>query len=63
MFTTMKNKKVITIFYVFHKQICIYSVMNILQSNNKLKFKEVYFALAIKFCINIINERARTSYI
>ncbi len=41
MFADMENKEAITVSRVVHRWICIYGVMDILQSNNWSEFKRV----------------------
>ncbi len=60
MLADMENKKVITVSRVVYRCICIYGVMDILQSDNGSEFKGVCFALATNFGIRIINRRPRT---
>ena len=60
MLAAMKNKEVITVSRVVHRWICIYGVIDILQSDNGSKFKGVCLALATNFGTRVINGRPRT---
>ena len=60
MLAAMENKEAITVSQVVHRLICIYGVMDILQSNNGSEFKGVFLALATNFGILVINGRPQT---
>ncbi len=58
MLAAMKNKEAITISRVVHRWIYIYSVMDILQSDNGSEFKGVCLTLATNFSTRVfINRR------
>ena len=60
MLAAMENKEAITVSRVVHRWICIYGVMDILQSDNRSEFKEVCLALATNFGTCMINGRPQT---
>ncbi len=60
MLVAIENNKAITVSRVVHRWICIYCVMDILQTDNRSDLKGLYFALATKLSTRIINRRPWT---
>ena len=60
MLAALEDKEAFTVSRVVHRWICIYGVMDILQSDNGSEFKGVYFALATNFGARVINGRPQT---
>ena len=60
MLAAMENKEAITVSRVVHWFICIYGVMDSLQSDNGSEFKGIYLALALNFGTSVINGWPRT---
>lgn len=56
----MENKEAITIFCFIHRWIYIYNVIDILQNDNRSKFKGLCLIHVINFDIQVINRRLRT---
>lgn len=56
----MENKEALTGSQVVHGWICIYGMIDTLQSDSGSEFKGVYLALATNFGTRVINGRPQT---